>query len=148
MKNSPKSILDISETNWTSVVMLNKAIIPIMRRRKTRSAIINFSSCTGKFISPILSSYPASKRMINVYSHCLRNQLKDKIDVMTVMPFGVTTPMMAMTKNFATITPDVCAKSVLSDLLGGHLESYGGLPHKFFGNIYEGMTEEEGAKRL
>jgi short-subunit dehydrogenase len=52
--------------------MLNSTLIPIMRKRGKRSAIINFSSCTGKFISPILSTYPASKRMINVYSDYLR----------------------------------------------------------------------------
>ena len=74
--------------------------------------------------------------MINVYSDYLRKENSDKIDVLTVMPFGVTTPMMRMTKNFATITPDVCAKSVISDLLGGHLITFGGLPHKFFGKIY------------
>lgn len=59
---------------------------------------------------------------------------------MTVMPFGVTTPMMRMTKNYATITPDVCARSVISDLIGGHLITFGGLPHKFFGNIFEGLS--------
>ena len=72
--------------------------MPIMRKRAERSAIINFSSCTGRFISPLLSSYPASKRMVNVYSEYLRKENKDKIDVMTVMPFGVITPMMKMIK--------------------------------------------------
>jgi short-subunit dehydrogenase len=47
-------------------------MIPIMKQRKNRSAIINFSSSTGRFISPFLSSYPASKRMINVYGEFLK----------------------------------------------------------------------------
>lgn len=64
----------------------------------------------------------------------------DKIDVMTVMPFGVTTPMMRMTKNYATITPENCAKSVIGDLLGGDLVSYGGLSHKFFGKMFEELS--------
>lgn len=79
--------------------------------------------------------------MINVYSEFLRKENGDKIDVMTVMPFGVTTPMMRMTKNYATITPDVCAKAMISDLLGGNLVTHGGLPHKFFGNIFENLSE-------
>ena len=119
-----------------------------MRQRKERSAIINISSCTGKFICPILSTYPASKRMINVYSDYLRQENSDKIDVMTVWPFGVTTPMMRMTKNYATITPDVCARSIIADLLGGNLQTFGGLPHKFFGKIFDGLSEKEGATRF
>jgi hypothetical protein len=86
--------------------------------------------------------------MINVYSEYLRRENGEKIDVMTVMPFGVTTPMMRMTKNYATITPEVCAKSIIGDLLGGHLITYGGLPHKFFGTIFEGLSEQEGATRF
>ena len=78
--------------------------------------------------------------MINVYSEYLRRENGEKIDVMTVMPFGVTTPMMRMTKNYATITPEVCAKSIIGDLLGGHLVTYGGLPHKFFGKIFEELS--------
>jgi hypothetical protein len=59
---------------------------------------------------------------------------------MTVMPFGVSTPMMQMTKNYATITPDNCARSVISDLIGGHLETYGGVKHKLFGNFFESIS--------
>lgn len=43
--------------------------------------------------------------MLNVYSEFLRKENTDKIDVMTVMPFGVITPMMRMMKDKATITP-------------------------------------------
>ncbi len=69
-----------------------------MRKRNKRSAIINVSSCTGKFISHYLLSYSASKRMLNVYNDFLKKKNSDKIDVLLAMPFGVTTPMMKMKK--------------------------------------------------
>jgi hypothetical protein len=78
----------------------------------------------------------------------LKQEHGDKIDVMTVMPFGVTTPMMRMIKDPATITPENCAKSVIGDLIGGNLYTHGGMRHKMFGNIFENMTEEQGAKRF
>ncbi len=60
---------------------------------------------------------------------------------MTVMPFGVITPMMRMMKDPAMITPENCVKSTISDLLGGELYTHGGLTHKIFGNIFANLTE-------
>ena len=67
---------------------------------------------------------------------------------MTVMPFGVTTPMMRMIKDKMTITPENCARSVIADLIGSNLYTHGGMIHKMFGNVFENMTEEQGAKRF
>ena len=56
------------------------------------------------------------------------------------MPFGVTTPMMRMSKSYATITPDNCARSIIGDLLSGSLITHGGLNHKIFGEMFNSLT--------
>ena len=38
------------------------------------------------------------------------------------------------------ITPDTCASSIIGDLIGGNLETHGGLKHKLFGLIFDNLS--------
>lgn len=85
---------------------VNSALLPILRKRKNhRSAILNLSSCTGVFISQGNGTYTASKMMQDIYSRTLSIENRDKIDIISVRPFGVRTPMMGMKKGKFMISP-------------------------------------------
>lgn len=54
---------------------------------------------------------------------------RDKIDILSVRPFGVRTPMMGMKKGPFMITPQDCVISSLADL--GHFDTtWTGFRHK------------------
>jgi short-subunit dehydrogenase len=95
---------------------MNKRIIPLLRSRPQRSAIINLSSCTGIYTGPYYGVYSSSKHFIDIYSRALSQEQRDKIDIISIRPFGVTTTMYRMKKNYYAITPADCAFSSLADL--------------------------------
>jgi len=56
--------------------------------------------------------------MVNYYSRSLAIENKEKVDFITVRPFGVRTPMMNMKRGPFMISPKECVLSSLGDLLG------------------------------
>ena len=54
----------------------------------------------------------------------------DKVDVLSVCPFGVTTKMMRMKKGALMITPRECVNATLADLLAGKTSTFGYWKHK------------------
>jgi short-subunit dehydrogenase len=91
---------------------------------------MNISSCTGVYLSSNVGVYSSTKKSLDIYTRILQKENEDKIDVISVRPFGVTTKMMKMKKGPFMITPIECAKSSLSDMLAGEKTSFSGLKHK------------------
>ena len=87
--------------------------------------------------------YSSTKRSIDVYSRILDLENRDKIDVLSVRPFGVTTFMMKMKKGPYMITPRVCAFSSLADLLAGSKVTFSGFKHKLSSVAFQHLTEDE-----
>mmetsp|Transcript_29302 Transcript_29302/g.29038 ORF Transcript_29302/g.29038 Transcript_29302/m.29038 type:complete len:169 (+) Transcript_29302:259-765(+) len=93
-------LLNINSLNIWPVVYLTKLYIPDMLNRKNRSAIINLSSLLGTFPVPYGSCYSAGKSFISAFSliaaeeaRYLSGQKKTNIDVLTVTPGWVDTPL-------------------------------------------------------
>lgn len=57
--------------NYRPTYEINAALIPKLRNRKERSAIINTSSCTGFFISQNVGAYSSIKLATDIYSRTL-----------------------------------------------------------------------------
>lgn len=94
-------------------------MVPRLKARAHRSAIINMASCTGVYLSHRIGVYSSAKKTVDIYSRILALDNKDKIDVLSARPFGVATRMMKMKKGPFMVTPRQCVVSIISDLLGG-----------------------------
>ena len=98
---SQKTMMD---TNATPVVMLTRLFLPQMLQRQKRSAVLNTSSIGGNFISPGISMYSATKRLVNAFSKALAFEVSDKVDVLAVTPAYVATKMSNMKENMICIS--------------------------------------------
>ena len=65
---NPTEILKDICLDFESIRHVNTALVPRMRRRESRSAILNVSSATGVLPSPRLGVYSSMKFCLNVYS--------------------------------------------------------------------------------
>lgn len=138
----PKMLLEDINIDLFAVFLVNRIIIPKMRTRNERSGIINIASCSGVYLSPRVGVYSSVKRTLNNYSRILDLENNDKIDVLSVCPFGVTTAMMQMKKGPYMITPRQCAKSSIADLLAGEKLSFSGFKHKLSSVAFQKLSEE------
>jgi 17beta-estradiol 17-dehydrogenase / very-long-chain 3-oxoacyl-CoA reductase len=77
-----------------------------MLKRKWRSAIINLSSIFGEINCPYHSVYSGTKRFLDVFSRSLAMEVSSKVDVMSLKPLMVTTPMTRNSKSFGAISPE------------------------------------------
>jgi hypothetical protein len=86
--------------------------------------LINMSSVWGRVTSPDVSAYVASKFAVRAFSECLRQELTDSpgIDVATVLPQAVDTPIFAHAANYSgrparpvppLIDPETIAEGIL-----------------------------------
>lgn len=104
------------------------------------------SSCTGVFLSPYLGVYSSAKHSLDRYSRTLGLENSDRVDVLSVRPFGVATKMMDMKKGAYMISPRQCVVSTLADLLAGASVTFTHLDHCLSGTVFATLTEEEGFK--
>jgi short-subunit dehydrogenase len=114
-----------------------------MRTRTERSAIINIASCTGVFLSPRVGVYSSTKRTLDIYSRIMEVENRDKIDVISVRPFGVSTKMMKFKKGPFMITPRQCAFSALADMLAGETFTFTHFKHKLNSVPFKHLSEDE-----
>jgi hypothetical protein len=68
---------------------------------------------------------------------------RDKIDVVSVRPFGVCTQMMKMKKGPYMITPRQCAFSALADTLAGNKTTFTHLKHKLSSVAFQHLSEDD-----
>jgi short-subunit dehydrogenase len=54
-----------------AIFAIIQIMIPKLRAREKRSAIINIASCTGVFLSPRVGVYSSTKRTIDIYTRIL-----------------------------------------------------------------------------
>jgi short-subunit dehydrogenase len=117
VEEDPKLLEDILTVNFIAGYKINAAMLPILRNRKQhRSAILNLSSGLADFIAHGNGTYSASKVIQDIYSRTLAIENRDRIDVLSVKPFGVTSGMMSMSKGKFMISPKECVLSTLADL--------------------------------
>lgn len=67
----PESLVDDINIDLLALFLINRIIVPRMRIRKERGAILNIASCTGVFLSPRVGVYSSTKRSLDIYSRTL-----------------------------------------------------------------------------
>jgi len=109
------------QTNFMSVVRINKALLPVMIEQKS-GVIVNISTGAAKLpIWEMTMSYSSAKAALNVYSKALANEVAAHgIRVNVVSPGLVETPLMLeFIQNMAqssSVTPQEAYQSVMEKL--------------------------------
>ncbi|HEX2103155.1 MAG TPA: SDR family NAD(P)-dependent oxidoreductase [Solirubrobacteraceae bacterium] len=92
----------VIETNLFGQVHGARAALPQFRRQGS-GVLINMSSVWGRVTTPDVTAYVTSKFAVRAFSECLRQELRDVpgVDVATMLPQAVDTPIFARAGNFA-----------------------------------------------
>ena len=91
---SPASLTNLCEVNMRSSLLMSRIILPLIVRRGS-GGIINMSSMSGLYATPMLSPYAATKAFVHSLSISLFEEVAglDGIDIMSVTPGFVATSM-------------------------------------------------------
>lgn len=109
------------QTNFMSVVRINKALLPVMIEQKS-GVIVNISTGAAKLpVWEMTMSYSSAKAALNAYSKALANEVAAHgIRVNVVSPGLVETPLMLeFIQNMAqssSVTPQEAYQSVMEKL--------------------------------
>ncbi len=91
---------EVIEVNLFGYVNGARAAIPHFRRRGG-GTLINVGSVNSRVGGPYVSSYVTSKFALRGFAECLRDELRGHgIDVCTVMPASIDTPLFQHAANF------------------------------------------------
>jgi NAD(P)-dependent dehydrogenase (short-subunit alcohol dehydrogenase family) len=83
---SLEEVQSLFDTNVFSVLRMNRAVLPYMRKRRG-GLIISISSIVGRFALPCVGVYAASKFALEALTDAQRNELKHLgIDVVLLQP--------------------------------------------------------------
>jgi NAD(P)-dependent dehydrogenase (short-subunit alcohol dehydrogenase family) len=86
------------EVNTVAVVAMTQAALPLLRCAPPPATIINMSSIAGRFTSPLLGAYAASKHALEAISDALRLELRPwGIRVVSIEPGQIATPIWEKT---------------------------------------------------
>lgn len=118
-------------TNINALTYLTRMIVPMMKKRPTRSAIIGVSSSFTGTSTVYTSLYTATKAYMDALLRCLHYELKESsIDVLNCLTGEVTTQNNQF-KNIWHNDPKTVAKGQLS-ALGRDRETAGTLKHAIY----------------
>lgn len=67
----PKMLVDDANVDLVALFVINRILLPKIRSRRHRSAILNISSCTGVYLSSNVGVYSCTKRSLHIYSQIL-----------------------------------------------------------------------------
>jgi NAD(P)-dependent dehydrogenase (short-subunit alcohol dehydrogenase family) len=92
----------VIETNLFGQIHGSRAALAHFRSRGS-GVLINMASVWGRVTSPHVSAYVTSKFAVRAFSECLRQELRDAddIQVVTILPQAVKTPMFNRAANFS-----------------------------------------------
>lgn len=71
MEIDPKVLRKTLIINFVPAYIITKKLLPKLRQRKNRSAIINMSSITGAYLSHNVGAYSSIKHALDIYSRTL-----------------------------------------------------------------------------
>lgn len=96
----------VLETNLFGQVHGARAALACFRRNGS-GVLINMASVWGRVTTPDVSAYVTSKFAIRAFSECLREELRAEphIDVATMLPQAVDTPIFAHAANYSGREP-------------------------------------------
>uniref|UniRef100_A0A7N5P219 Very-long-chain 3-oxoacyl-CoA reductase n=1 Tax=Ailuropoda melanoleuca TaxID=9646 RepID=A0A7N5P219_AILME len=95
LDNTIKKLINI---NVLSVCKMTRLVLPGMVER-SKGAILNISSASGKAPVPLLAIYSATKAFVDFFSQCLHEEYRSKgIFVQSVLPYYVATKLSKIRK--------------------------------------------------
>lgn len=78
---------------------MTQQLLPIMKQRSGKSAIINLSSFAGQSPLPYITLYSATKAMNTFFSEALSLE-NPNVDILSVRPMFVESPLSRAKKGF------------------------------------------------
>ncbi|CAG9335064.1 unnamed protein product [Blepharisma stoltei] len=150
VKDMPnEDIMKLINTNVIAMTLLTRLLLPKLLERKQRSAIINMSSVSAHIGFPYSTVYAATKSYIRIFSASLREEIKEKIDVLVVSPEGVSTNMTKKPVGGDIVRPEDCVIGALKEL-GRRIETFGAPRHTWNGwknSFFSDATRSERTER-
>ena len=105
-ETSAEEFRRVMDTNFLGMVRMNRAVLPLMRKRGG-GKIVLFSSINGLLGIPFQSAYTASKHAIEGYAECLQMEVKPfGIQVMLVEPGDHRSGSEKYRPHAAAMSPD------------------------------------------
>jgi short-subunit dehydrogenase len=89
---------------------------------------------------PLHNVYSASKSFVDTFSRAISYEYSPQVDVMSLNPSEVCTPMTFHKKDVFTISPQQCAEGML-DHLGHERQTNGHWSHQLQGALYRAIPE-------
>lgn len=98
-------VAQLIEMNINSAVLMTRMVLPGMVERKS-GAIVNLSSGSAMYNTPLLAEYAGSKSFLEKFSRALNSEYAAKgITCQCQIPFYVATKLAKMRKAFMVPTP-------------------------------------------
>ncbi|KFO63520.1 Estradiol 17-beta-dehydrogenase 12, partial [Corvus brachyrhynchos] len=115
------------------LLQMTRLVLPSMLER-SKGVILNISSATGMYPSPLLTLYSATKAFVDFFSQCLHAEYKSKgIIVQSVLPYYVATKMSKIRKpTLDKPSPETYVRAALGTV-GLQSRTNGYLPHALMG---------------
>jgi len=130
--NSLELITNIININIVSCTRLIHMILPQMEAKR-RGVIINISSASGAYPSPLLSVYSASKVYMDFLSRGLQLEYEDKgIIIQSVLPNFVATKLSKIRPGLISPKPNDYVNNAIKTV-GIESRTYGYWTHKVVG---------------
>ncbi|KAL4476519.1 hypothetical protein ABPG74_010252 [Tetrahymena malaccensis] len=150
-KQTYSEINNLISMNVAAQALLTRGLISQLLNRKQKSAIINLSSISCEFTVAGFAMYGASKSFNNYFSRSLSEEYKGKLDILSVKPSWVNTPMTNGYKDkLLEITPEQCVTIILKQL-GRTNSTFGHYKHELSALLTDAtldMVNDQQRKKL
>ena len=113
---STEKVENIINVNLVAPTILTHLMIQRLAARSPRSAVVNISSGLGQ--TPVMCStvYASTKAYLRFLSYAAGEEMKEKVDFLTVNLGRTKTPMINNKKDFFTVEPDEAAFGIVRDI--------------------------------
>lgn len=102
--------------NVLAVTKMTAIVLPKMLERH-KGLIINLSSTLGRFPTPLMTTYTASKAYVDFFSRSLMGEYaKEGIQIQSLCPFFVSTKMTNIPTRFWSPSPDKFVRNALKTI--------------------------------
>jgi len=137
-----QEILDMININCLAPSLISKKILPLLKQRSLKSAMINVSSFTGVHPMPFTAVYSGTKAFLDAFSKSVAIENREKIDVISLTPFYVSTKMIKYQKqDFETRSPEDVIEACFRDL-GSRDRTFGHISHELI-HAYSAIMPEK-----
>jgi len=116
-KSDEKRVREIAIVNMlTPVLITRKLISKLLSRKAQKSAIINLSSLVAERPTIFWNIYGGTKKFVEAFSDALAEEYCGRLDVLTVRPGTVSTPMTHFIQGPEVVNADDFVKDTLKKL--------------------------------